>query len=160
METPGGSLQAKGENKGRIRRKGINIKKESCLLGVAAAFRHIHALVSWSVFSPRACMLQVCHKLQKANAHARDELILLICSMAECRISTLLHKMISGMPRGSIVPKELLHPPNTVTEIPDTSPLLVWVPGPEAPNAVLTTALDTVPNILPKLFNTQKNPMK
>lgn len=106
-------------------------------------------------------MLQVYNKLQKANAHARDELILLICSMAECRISTLLHKTISGMPRGSIIPKELLHPPNTVTEIPDTPPLLlVWVPGPEAPNVVLTTALDTVPNILPKLFNTQKNPMK
>ena len=46
-------------------------------------------------------------------------------------------------------------------EIPDTSPLLlVWVPGPEAPNVVLTTALDTVPTILPKLFNTQNNPMK
>lgn len=105
-------------------------------------------------------MLQVYNKLQKANAHARDELIL-ICSMAECRISTHPHKMISGMPRGSIVPKELLHPPSTVTEMPDTSPLLlVWVPGPEAPNVVLTSALDTVPTILPKLFNTQNNPMK
>lgn len=108
---------------------------------------------------PQGSMLQVYNKLQKANA-VRDELIL-ICSMAECRISTHPHKMISGMPRGSIVPKELLHPPSTVTEMPDTSPLLlVWVPGPEAPNVVLTSALDTVPTILPKLFNTQNNPMK
>lgn len=94
--------------------------------------------VSWSILSPRACMLQVYNKLQKANAHTRDELIL-ICSMAECRISTHLHKMISGMPRESLIPKELLHPSNTVTETLDTSPLLlVWVPGPEAPDVVLT----------------------
>lgn len=117
--------------------------------------------VSWSILSLRARMLQVYNKLQKANAHTRDELILLICSMAECQISTHLHKMISGMPRESLIPKELLHPSNTVTEILHTSPLLlVWVPGPEAPNVVLTTALDTVPNTLPKLFNTQNNPMK
>lgn len=67
------------------------------------------------------CVPHVYNELQKADVLVRDELILIICLIEECKISTYLHETISGMPRGSPFLKYLLHPPNTVTEILDTS---------------------------------------
>lgn len=73
------------------------------LLDTPKALSQLGHLLPQCIFG--CCMPHVYNKLQKADAHASDELILLVCLMTERKISIHLHKAISGMPRGSPLPK-------------------------------------------------------